>query len=196
MCILLAMIASAITPRKIKKFTMISMSHPGMFSASLAGVFIIIYICQEAAKFMANKKISFDEIIGVIDDFIILKKELLIDIDFVIGMSRGGLVPAALLAGKIDKPLAAAYINKQDEIFFDRADWVKDKNVLVVDDVVRSGKTLWLLKNYLDSTSVPKSISFFTLFKIKSLLDNNYKIPVFSREIDDDVVFPWDYDRK
>ena len=145
---------------------------------------------------MANKKISFDEIIGVIDDFIILKKELLIDIDFVIGMSRGGLVPAALLAGKIDKPLAAAYINKQDEIFFDRADWVKDKNVLVVDDVVRSGKTLWLLKNYLDSTSVPKSISFFTLFKIKSLLDNNYKIPVFSREIDDDVVFPWDYDRK
>lgn len=104
-------------------------------------------------------------------------------------------MPAALLAAKIDKPLVAAYINKQDEIFFDRVDWIKDKNVLVVDDVIRSGKTLWMLKNCLESNSAPKSISFFTLFKIKSLINDNYKITIFSREIEDDVVFPWDYDR-
>ena len=101
-------------------------------------------------------------------------------------------MPAALLAAKIDKPLAAAYINKQDEIFFDRGEWIAGKNVLVVDDVIRSGKTLWLVKNHLQKCCRPKSISFFVLFKVKSLQNEDYRIQSFSREIDEDVVFPWD----
>ena len=141
---------------------------------------------------MANKKISFDEIRKEIDEFVAANQELLADVNFVIGVSRGGLVPAALLAARIDKPLVAAYINKQDEIFFDRADWIKDKNVLVVDDIVRSGKTLWLLKNYLQKNSNPKGLSFFALFKVKSLASNNYKINVLAQEIEEDIVFPWD----
>ena len=117
-----------------------------------------------------KEQISLEEVKNIIDEFAADDAVFLSGIDFVIGVSRGGLVPAALLAARIDKPLAAAYINKHDEIFFDRPDWIKDKNVLVVDDVVRSGKTLWLLKNCLVGNSAPKSISFFTLFKIKSLI--------------------------
>jgi len=94
---------------------------------------------------MEKIKIGFGEVEKIIKEFAHGNREFLEEIDFVAGMSRGGLVPAALLAAKIDKPLVAAYINKNDEIFFDRAEWIASKNVLVVDDIIRSGKTLWFL---------------------------------------------------
>lgn len=142
------------------------------------------------------RKVAFGEIEEGINGFIGENRDFLAGIDFVVGVSRGGLVPAALLATKIDKPLAAAYIDKNDEIYFDRADWIKGKNILVVDDIVRSGKTLWLLRHHFETNSTPKSILFFTLFKVGSLLNNNYYIKVSAQEIDDDIVFPWDYVKK
>jgi hypoxanthine phosphoribosyltransferase len=141
---------------------------------------------------MEKKSIDFGEVQKIIEEFATKQKDFLAGVDFVVGVSRGGLVPAALLAAKIDKPLVAAYINKQDEIFFDRVDWIKGKNVLVVDDIIRSGKTLWLVKNHLQNYCAPKQISFFALFKVKLLNDKKYNISAFAREIAGDIVFPWD----
>jgi hypoxanthine phosphoribosyltransferase len=143
---------------------------------------------------MEKKKVGFGEIKKIIDEFIVGEAQFLAGIDFVVGVSRGGLAPAALLAARINKPLTAVYINKQDEIFFDRTDWINGKNILVVDDIIRSGKTLWLVKNHLEANSAPKSISFFTLFKVGSLFNDNCDIKVSAREIDEDVIFPWDDD--
>jgi hypoxanthine phosphoribosyltransferase len=139
-----------------------------------------------------NKKVGFGEIQKIIEEFAAKQKEFLAGVDFVVGVSRGGLVPAALLAAAIDRPLAAVYIDKNDEIFFDRGEWIKDKNILVVDDVIRSGKTLRLVKNHLEKFCQPKSVSFFALFKVKPLNDKKYDIPSFSREIDEGAIFPWD----
>ena len=138
------------------------------------------------------REVAFGEIEEGINGFIGENRDFLAGVDFVVGVSRGGLVPAALLAAKIDKPLAAVYIDKNDEIFFDRGEWIAGKNVLAVDDIIRSGKTLWLVKNHLQKCCRPKSISFFVLFKVKSLQNEDYRIQSFSREIDEDVVFPWD----
>jgi len=138
------------------------------------------------------REVAFGEIEEGINGFIGENRDFLAGVDFVVGVSRGGLVPAALLAAKIDKPLAAVYIDKNDEIFFDRGEWIAGKNVLAVDDIIRSGKTLWLVKNHLQKCCRPKSISFFALFKVKSLQNEDYRIQSFSREIDEDVVFPWD----
>ena len=135
---------------------------------------------------------SFEEIEKMIGQFVVGQKSFLEDVDFVVGVSRGGLVPAALLAAKIDKPLVAAYINKKDEIFFDRPDWIKDKNILVVDDIVRSGKTLWILKNHLEKNCAPKSVSFFTLFKVKPSFNEDFNVNMLTNEIDEDTTFPWD----
>ena len=141
---------------------------------------------------MEIRKIGFGEVQKIIEEFAAKQKEFLAGVDFVIGVSRGGLVPAALLAAAIDRPLAAAYIDKNDNIFFDRAEWIKDKNILVVDDIIRSGRTLWLVKNHLEKSCPPQSVSFFALFKVKSLNEKKYDIPAFAREIAGDIVFPWD----
>ena len=141
---------------------------------------------------MEKVKIGLEEVEKIIRGFAADNKELLGKVDFVVGVSRGGLAPAALLAAIIDKPLVAAYINKQDEIFFDRGDWINNKNILAVDDIIRSGKTLWLLKNYLQQNRQPKNISFFTLYRVKPLQNESYNILSFSREINEDAVFPWD----
>jgi len=141
---------------------------------------------------MGKREVRFEEIENRIKEFIDRNKELLNKVDFVVGVSRGGLVPAALLAAKIDKPLVGVYINKQDEIFFDRAEWINGKNVLVVDDIIRSGKTLWLLKNHLGKNAKPASISFFALYKVVSLINDKYNVESFSRGTNEDIVFPWD----
>jgi len=141
---------------------------------------------------MEKVKIGLEEVEKIIRGFAADNKELLGKVDLVVGVSRGGLAPAALLAAIIDKPLVAAYINKQDEIFFDRGDWINNKNILAVDDIIRSGKTLWLLKNYLQQNRQPKNISFFTLYRVRSLENKNYNIRSFSQEIDEAAIFPWD----
>ena len=144
---------------------------------------------------MVKRAILLEDVEKIIDEFVAANKDFLAGIDFVVGVSRGGLVPAALLAAQIDKPLVAAYIDKSDEIFFDRADWIKGKNILVVDDIIRSGRTLWLLKKYLEENSKPKNISFFALFEVVTLKSSDYNFPSLARRVDEDAVFPWDYDR-
>lgn len=138
------------------------------------------------------EKIGLGKIGKIVNEFVDKNREFLDKVEFVVGVSRGGLVPAALLAAKIDKPLVAAYIDKNDQIFFDRADWISGKNILVVDDIVRSGKTLWLMKNHLEKCCRPKSNSFFVLFKVKSLQNKNYNIESLSQETNEDIIFPWD----
>ena len=48
--------------------------------------------------------------------------------DFIVGMSRGGLIPAAMIATRLNKPLVAIYIDKKDNIYLDRKDWTEGKN--------------------------------------------------------------------
>ncbi len=139
-----------------------------------------------------KREISLEEVKNIIDDFVLANTEFLAGIDFAIGVSRAGLVPAALLAARIDKPLAAAYIDKNDNIFFDRADWINGKNILVVDDVIRSGKTLWLLKDHLKKYTNPAEVSFFALYRIIGLARPEFHVKAFAKDVNHNIVFPWD----
>ncbi len=143
-----------------------------------------------------RNKIGFPEIENIVGRFAANNAVFLSKIDIVVGISRGGLAPAALLAARIDKPLAAAYIDKNDNIFFDRADWINGKNILVVDDVIRSGKTLWLLKEHLKKYTNPAEVSFFALYRIAGLARPEFHVKAFARDVNHDIVFPWDHDRR
>ena len=114
--------------------------------------------------------------------------------DFIIGMSRGGLIPAAMIATKINVPLVAAYIDKHDHLYVDKQDWLWDKNILIVDDICRTGWTLSkayrLVKKITDG--------FVTTLTMYNLVEENQKKdinPDFSNTTRTDIKFPWDYDR-
>lgn len=118
------------------------------------------------------------------------------EVNVIVGVSRGGLIPAALIATKLDKPLFAAYIDRNDNIDFDRKEEVKNKNILVVDDIVRSGRTLSLLNDHFIKTGID-AVNYLTVYSVKDLsIEKYYHLDiVVIRELDKDIEFPWDYPR-
>jgi len=132
------------------------------------------------------KKVSYQEIFDTIDETMRLIDKPQ-NIDFIVGISRGGLFPAMHISTKLIKPLIAAYIDRQDNVYFDREEWTIGKNVLIVDDIVRSGKTLKKIKDLIMSKGV-NEVETFTIFHLK----NNTISPNYSAESDVDIEFPWD----
>ncbi|OGI69688.1 hypothetical protein A3A09_03055 [Candidatus Nomurabacteria bacterium RIFCSPLOWO2_01_FULL_42_20] len=122
-----------------------------------------------------------------VNQFVIEHQAELADFDLVIGVSRGGLIPAALIAAKLDKPLIAAYIDRQNKVYLDKPEWIKDKKVLLVDDICRTGLTLSLIKKLAEEAS-PSLLKTFTLFCLsKSSFKTDY-----TTIIETDIKLPWD----
>jgi hypoxanthine phosphoribosyltransferase len=122
-------------------------------------------------------------------------------VDFIVGVSRGGLVPAAFLSTLIDKPLVAIYVNKTDDyaISCDHLDWLKDKRVLVVDDVIRSGKTIRDIIEFLHNKGI-KSVKVFVIAVESTYFHSSGTLLAsgfvyFKESLKSGVksIFPWDY---
>ena len=129
--------------------------------------------------------ISFPEIKKALDNF------SLPEFDLVIGIAEGGLVPAALTANKLGCELATIKINYRDENNKPRFDKpeiiksfdgiIKDKNILLVDDVSVTGKTIDAARNLLKDNHI-------TTFVFKGKADY-----VLLPNIADCVNWPWKY---
>jgi len=111
------------------------------------------------------------------------------DVDLVIGIGSGGIVPAGFVAFHLDAELQVMVLNYRDEKnnprydepkVLEKPDWKLDgKKILLVDDVSVSGKTmnaaLDLLKGYDVKTLAMKGKADYVLFP----------------EIKDCVKWPW-----
>ena len=69
--------------------------------------------------------------------------------DLIIGLTRGGLIPATILSHKFDVPMDTLRISLRDhksseESYKDYS--LPDKNILIVDDINDSGATITYLK--------------------------------------------------
>lgn len=124
---------------------------------------------------------------AMVNRFVAAHKADLSKIDFVVGVSRGGLVPAAFIATVIDKPLVAAYIDRQDRAYLDRTAWIKNKRLLLVDDIVRTGSTFEKISALLKRRGA-KSIKSFTLFCLRSAAVR----PTWTKLVAENRVMPWD----
>jgi len=134
------------------------------------------------------KKVTYEEVAKIMTDLLTEFKPALGDIEFVVGISRGGLFPAMVAATAIVKPLVVAYIDKQDDVYFDRAEWIKGKKVLLVDDIVRTGKTMDKIKELLMGGGAA-SVVTLAPYCLETV---GHHAPNYGRTIREDIIFPWD----
>ena len=86
------------------------------------------------------------------------------EFDIVVGIATGGLVPASLIAYKTLKPLRILKLNYRDEqnnpvseeprLLSDLPQDLRDKIILLVDDVSVSGKTFEKAKSLLEGNQI------------------------------------------
>jgi uncharacterized protein len=101
-------------------------------------------------KSMGEMLLKFNELIPS------LKKE---KFDIIIAINRGGVIPAGIINQSLNLPLDVININYRDDNHKPRYDNpemicdfkvdVKNKRILLVDDVTRTGKTMALAKKTL-----------------------------------------------
>lgn len=158
----------------------------------------MIFICDLDRYFMKLLILSWDMIY---DTCITLSEKVIKDcykIDVIIGISRGGLIPARIFSDIFNIYnifiVAARYykdINQKLEkpIISINADInsLNDKNILIVDDLTDTGNTLLTLIDILQDRA--KTIKTLTLYK----KPKSKFIPDYYTDISDEwIVFPWE----
>ena len=84
--------------------------------------------------------------------------------DYIIGLTRGGLVPATMISHYLDVPMHTLRISLRDFEFAEINTWMSDdafgldypkKNILIVDDINDSGSTFNFLMDDWKKSSMP-----------------------------------------
>ena len=123
--------------------------------------------------------------------------------DYIVGITRGGLVPAVILSHMTNIPmhtlcvqLAAEGLEENTESNIKMAgDAINGKNILIIDDINRGGDALeWIINDWaLSEESLHGNVKFASL-----IIDPNSKVDTdfFYEELDTDVEnwvnFPWE----
>lgn len=172
--------------------------HPHVFGDKKAYTkedALVIWKKQKEAenKIKKPKKLSFDSIM-------IRLKELLpelqnLNIDIIIGIKRGGLVPSAILAYKLNLPLYFIELRLYEDKYMPKKMYdspkliedlspeiVKGKRILLVDDINNTGQTIDMAKEILYKHEVAHIYTF-------SIIGKNVDYYLFLKE--SCVRLPW-----
>ena len=125
-------------------------------------------------------------------------KEMDFEADVIVGISRGGLLPTRILSDLLDNPHLAnikvefyvdIYQTKEAPIITQPVSVsVKDKRVLIVDDITDSGQSFRLVwENLVQEAAEVKSVTLY--HKPWSCFTPD----IYARETEAWVVFPWEY---
>lgn len=117
--------------------------------------------------------------------------------DAIVGVTRGGLIPATMLSHQLDIPLYPVTITTRHswdtqpdlEVSHLIEKLAQHKKILVVDDIADTGLTLSLLKKYIDQHG--KTSKYATIIaKTQSAFTPDFCGVVESSEAW--IVFPWE----
>jgi hypoxanthine phosphoribosyltransferase len=118
--------------------------------------------------------------------------------DIIIGVSRGGWPPARVLSDLLDNPnlasvtvefyVGVAETKRKPTLTQPVSAKIKDKKVLVVDEVTDTGKSLKLVKEYIIKQGVTQVKTTTIYYKPWSIIKPDYCEKETSRWI----VFPWE----
>jgi len=116
--------------------------------------------------------------------------------DVVVGIARGGLIPAMVIADRLRTPLDIINIKSYRalgvkgvlKVYDVMYEDVADKKVLIVDDVADTGETFLFVSEHMMKKGA-KSVMLASIFlKPWSRVKPNY----FVEETDEWIVFPWE----
>lgn len=122
--------------------------------------------------------------------------------DYIVGLTRGGLVPGVMLSHYIDTPFHA--LNKEESNLWMADDAYSGKKILIIDDINDTGNTISLLKDDWRSNCSPNDVVWQDIFgktvKFAVLIDNeesNQVIDYVGHTINkfenpEWCVFPWE----
>jgi hypoxanthine phosphoribosyltransferase len=118
--------------------------------------------------------------------------------DIIVGISRGGWFPARILSDLLDNPYitsvgAEFYVglyetNREPRLTQPITVDVFDKRILLVDDVVDTGKSAMLIKGHLSRQGVKENRLLTLYYKPWSAVKPDF----YGKETGDWIVFPWE----
>ncbi len=139
---------------------------------------------------------SWDEIYEMCLDLASMIKASSFKPDLIVGIARGGWIPARLLSDFLDNPnitsikvefyLDIGKTKDEPTITQDIQVPVNEKKVLLVDDVADTGKSLMLVKNHLENMGALETRIACLYFKPWSIVKPNYYV----RETEAWIIFP------
>jgi xanthine phosphoribosyltransferase len=131
--------------------------------------------------------------------------------DYVVGLTRGGLVPANLISQYLGCPMECLKVQLRDGAESESNLWMAEdayrhKNILIVDDINDTGATINYIKSDWEESCLPESDRWFKVWgdsvRIATLVDNesskstlsvNYSaVAVNKADKDVWIVFPWE----
>lgn len=118
--------------------------------------------------------------------------------DMLVGISRGGWLPTRVLSDLLENPHitsvgAEFYVgiyekNREPKLTQPLSVDASNKKILLVDDVVDTGKSAMLIKSYLAKKGVKETRLLTLYYKPWSIVKPDF----YSKETNDWIVFPWE----
>lgn len=127
-------------------------------------------------------KVSFEEIQEAIED---IAETFKYKTKLIVGIARGGLVPAVMLSHKMNIPMKTVQIQLRDStepLELEPLRVYNSRDVLFIDDINDTGETIKLIQEYAPLAN------FATIHKKDSIIRNAY----YHKIVDDWVVYPWE----
>jgi hypoxanthine phosphoribosyltransferase len=144
---------------------------------------------------MEKKHVSYEYISFIVD---LLEQRVCKDYDFIVGVGRGGLIPATMLAYKLKKKVVCFGINTYDDmvqtdkyvIYQPIPVHTTKKKILVVDDICDTGNTVNIIRDIYQKEE-HYDIEFASLFVRDS---KSHLVDYYGLSVSDGIwlSFPWD----
>lgn len=144
---------------------------------------------------MIKKSVSYENIAFMVDQ---LAERVKTDYDYVIGIGRGGLIPATMLGYKLNKKVLTFGVNtynnqvqEDNYVIYQRPNLLTSKSkYLVVDDICDSGNTFNIFKNIYSYKDI-HTFEYASLF-VKDKASHMVDYYGFSVPEKTWLVFPWE----